>query len=96
MSKARANAVNMSSMALPLAAVKDWVIGSMAARAASADKTVRTCISAAPIVVELTAPRALAFNPENQVFGFALARFATSRSVSGVIFTVPTLVAIEW
>lgn len=90
-------AVRISSPAFPDAGVNAVVIGLMELNAVRPLRAVRSLASAASTLAWVMAVSVVALNPENHTPGVAVpARLATIRSVSGVIFTVPADVAMEW
>jgi hypothetical protein len=93
------SAVSMSSLAFPEVGVKVVVIGLLALSWVSPLRRVVLKLVSAVFtwvwVIEANGA-GLELNPANHVLGVAVpTRLATSRSVSGVTFTVPAEMAIE-
>ena len=90
---------SVSSLTLPGVGVKVVVIGLIELRAVNPGMAARNLTNAAAtwdcVITEIGAGAVL--NPANQMLGVAVpARLATNRSVSGVTFTLPKAVAMEW
>ena len=91
-------AVNMSSLTLPEVGVKTVVIGlvvlSLVNEGSAVLKFARAVFTFVGVMADSVAGEELKL--ANQVLGVAeLTRLATSRSVRGLIFTVPAAVAME-
>lgn len=95
-------ATNMSSLALPAVGVNVVVMGLVVLSGVSSTKAVRSLLSAVSTEAWVIGATAVGVNesgvnPVNQTSRLDLpTTLATIKSVSGVMFTVPKLVAREW